>query len=169
MKSSQIRKAGFTLIEILIVIVIISIIAIFGVQMFNSNSVERQVLNKIHNLKASLNHACNQATFENTLYGLHVQKHGYAFSRYLGSTWEQLESEYLPFIEWDNQWEFGLITEGQKVVLNEDIQQVPKLVCFPSGEKTDFELRLSHSGSNSSYQLKTSSLWDIEGRWLNEK
>ena len=140
-----------------------------GVQMFNSNSVERQVLNKIHNLKASLNYACNQATFENTLYGLNVQKHGYAFSRYINSKWEQQESEYLPVIEWDNQWEMSLITEGQNVVLNEDIQQVPKLVCFPSGEKTDFELHLSHSASNSKYQLKTSSLWDIEGSWLDEK
>lgn len=168
MKRSGLHQ-GFTLIEILIVIVIIVIATVAGVQMLNSNSVERQILHQVHNLKASINYACNQSTFENAIYGVHFFNTGYGFSKLEFNQWQERASESLPFVELDEDWRFKLFLDEQAVPLESNKPKKPQIICQPSGEKSQFELQIGQSATVEAYVIETVDLWTLDGRWLDEK
>ena len=65
---------------------------------------------------------------------------------------------------------FSLEIDGQFVVLDEEVDDIPQIMCDSSGEITAFELLISDATDKHHYQLATVSFWQIEGHWLdNEK
>ena len=118
------------MIEILIVIVIMAVIAAMGVQLLSSNSIERQILNQVHNFKASIKYACDQAVFQNSIYGVNFYKNGYGFSRFAQNQWVVQSNEFLPTVQLDEDWQLELMVDGQRITLEEDLSQTPKTVSY---------------------------------------
>jgi len=166
MKSKNI--SGFTLIEILVVVVIISILSVMGVQMISSGSVERNLKQHGRVLQASIEYSCDQATLQNIPYGIHIFTKGYAFSQFIDQQWVDLISEeILVSKEIIDGSLFSLEIEGHSVVLKDEIDEIPQIMCDSTGQLIAFEIHISDATNTHKYQLKTIDFWNLQGQWLN--
>ncbi len=162
---------GFTLIEILVVVVIVSILTVMGVQMISSGSVERNLQQHGKILQASIEFSCDQAILQNIPYGLIVSQTAYGFSIFTNQNWQQaIYQENVLGKTLNDGSQFSLILEGQTVVLEEEeLGEVPQIICDTTGEISPFVLTLSDATGQHHYQLKTTDFWQIQGQWLDEK
>jgi len=159
---------GFTLIEILVVVVIISILMALGVQMISSGSVERNLQQRGKILKYSIQYACDQATFQNRVYGVKFYSNAYGFSQFVNNEWVDVISEQLTINTLNDGMAFTLSIDGQRIVLPEEELKFPQVSCDATGELTPFELIISDATKKHHYQLSTSDSWQIEGQWLDK-
>lgn len=162
-------KKGFTLIEILIVVVLVSILTVMGVQMLSSGSVERNLQQHGKILQASINYSCDQATLQNIPYGVKFTKTGYQFSQFVNQQWVDMAFKNQTAKEITDGSFLSLQIDGQNIILPEESGESPQLMCDSSGQLTAFVLTISDATKKHRYQLKTSSLWKIQGQWLDVK
>lgn len=164
------NNQGFTLIEILVVVVIVSILTVLGVGMISSGSVERNLQQHGKRIKASIQYVCDQATLQNIPHGIKFSQAGYAFTHYVNQEWLDLMAQQSVIgKELTDGSLFALRIDGQELVLTEEIGDIPEIVCDSSGQLTPFELIISDATNQHFYQLKTTDFWQIEGQWLDEK
>jgi len=164
------QSDGFTLIEILVVVVIVAILTVMGVQMISSGSVERNLQQHGRILQATMNYACDQATLQNIPYGVKFNQNSYAFSLFVNQQWQDVVSDNATFNkEFTDGSVFQLEIDGQSVVLSEEFAEVPSIVCDSSGELSDFKLIITDVTQKHRYLLKRVDFWKIEGEWLDEK
>ncbi|MCF6288806.1 MAG: type II secretion system minor pseudopilin GspH, partial [Proteobacteria bacterium] len=161
--------SGFTLIEILIVVVLVSILTVMGVQMLSSGSVERNLQQHGKILQASINYACDQATLQNRVYGVNFFNTGYQFSQLVQQQWVEVSAANLSYREIVDGTLLNLKIDGQTIVLSDDVGESPQLMCAASGQVTPFELILSDATDTHHYQLQTINFWQIQGQWLDAK
>jgi type II secretion system protein H len=170
MASRNTRQRGFTLIEILIVVVIVSILTVLGVQMVSAGSVERNLQQHGKILQASLQYSCDQATLQNIPYGIKLFQTGYTFSQYVNQQWLELNSQDTLFSKNLTDGSFlSLELEGKELVLPEEVAEIPQIFCDNTGQITPFSLLISDATDKHHYQIKTLDFWNLEGRWLDEK
>ncbi|MCF6318473.1 MAG: GspH/FimT family pseudopilin [Proteobacteria bacterium] len=164
------QALGFTLIEILVVVVIVSILTVMGVQLISSGSVERNLQQQGRILQSSIEYSCDQAVLQNTPYGLMVSQAAYGFSIFTNQTWQEViyQETSLDKILLDGSL-FSLTLDGQTVVLEEELDSTPQIVCNTSGEISPFSLTLSDATEQHHYQLTTPDFLQIKGQWLDEK
>jgi general secretion pathway protein H len=160
---------GFTLIEILVVVVIVSILTVMGVQMVNSGSVERNLQQHGRTLQATMEYACDQATLQNIPYGLKVYENSYSFVEYVNAQWLDVISANLSIQELTDGSLLTLKIDDSNVVLKEEEIELPQIVCQATGELTPFEVVISDATKLHHYQVKTQNFWQLEGQWLDEK
>jgi len=164
------NSQGFTLIEILVVVVIVSILTALGVGMISSGSVERNLQQHGKLLKASIEYACDQATLQNISHGIKFSQTGYGFAQYVNQEWiDLILQQTIIGRELTDGSVLTLKLDGQDVVLKEEINEIPQMVCDSSGQMTPFELIISDATNQHFYQLKTTDFWEIQGQWLDEK
>lgn len=166
--NSQNHK-GFTLIEILVVVVIVSILTVLGVQMVNSGSVERNLQQHGRILQARIEYACDQATLQNIPYGIKLYKNSYSFVEYANGQWLDVSSENLLTQDLSDGSLMTLKIDDSSVVLKDDEIELPQIVCQATGELTPFEVLISDATETHHYQIKTIDFWKLEGQWLDEK
>jgi len=160
---------GFTLIEILIVVVILSILTVMGVQMVSSGSVERNLRHHARVVQSTIEYACDQATLQNIPYGVRFFNKAYVFFQYNNQQWQAVISDDINFSrELTDGSIFSLEIDGQFVVLHDDEIEIPHIMCDTSGQMTAFELIVSDATERHRYQLKTTDFWQLEGQWLDE-
>lgn len=160
---------GFTLIEILVVVVIVSILTVLGVQMISSGSVERNLQQHGRKLQASIEYSCDQATLQNIPYGVKFYKNGYIFVQYVNQQWLDLMGQDVSFAtELTDGSQLILSIDGQSLVLPVEVDEIPQVLCDSSGQLTPFVLLISDATQQHHYQLKTKDFWQLEGRWLDE-
>ncbi len=159
---------GFTLIEILVVVVIVSIVSVMGVQMISSGSVERNLQQHGRILQASIEYSCDQAILQNRSYGLRFYQTGYQFSQYTNQQWIEVTSEIISNNQFADGSLLSLEIDGYSVVLPEEVDEVPQLMCDSSGQLTPFIVRISDATKQHHYQLKSIDFWRMQGQWLDE-
>ncbi|MFK8010848.1 MAG: type II secretion system minor pseudopilin GspH [Marinicellaceae bacterium] len=164
------QLSGFTLIEILVVVVIVSILSVLGVQMIASGSVERTLQQQGRMLQASIEYSCDQATLQNIPYGIKFYQSGYVFSQFVNQEWLDVqENEVLFPKEISEGLLLALRIDGASVILPEEEAEIPQILCDSSGKISPFELVISDVTEKHLYLLETIDLWQIDGRWLDEK
>lgn len=160
---------GFTLIEILVVVVIVSLLTVLGVQMISSGSIERHLQQHGKRLQSSLEFACDQATLQNIPYGVAFSQTGYQFFIYVNQNWQVLNFDNTNLShEFTDGSQISLSIDDQPLVLKEDYADKPQLLCDNTGQLSPFELLISDTSKQHQFQLKTSDYWTIESRWLDE-
>ncbi|MCB1604433.1 MAG: prepilin-type N-terminal cleavage/methylation domain-containing protein [Gammaproteobacteria bacterium] len=162
------RSHGFTLIEILIVVVIISILTVLGVQMTNSGSVERNLQQQGQILQSSIEYACDQAVLQNIPYGVKFSLYGYTFSRFYQQQWLDVETEYLFPHLFNQGFLLNLEIDGQNLVLDEDFSEFPQLLCDANGQLSEFVAKITDATELHGYQVKSDGLWQMQGGWIDE-
>jgi general secretion pathway protein H len=162
--ASSIRSgAGFTLIEILVVVLIIGIMVAGTVLSLRVSGDDRELDNERDRLLALSDYLRDQAALQNREYGIRCYIGGYEFLVYEPRTtqWEsltgdpQLRPRRLPA-----GIEVQLEVEGRQVVLPPEKtpgvgkdERVPQIMLFSSGEMSQFEWTLRRSGGGPGVQF----------------
>lgn len=162
------RQAGFTLLEILVVLIIVGLLASLAVFSFGGSSQQRELKNEVRDLYLLMQTASEQAVLNNRELGLQVIEEGYQFVAYEDESGDWAASGerlFRPgsFPEWLVVTKF-IESDAPRLVSAED-ELRPDVVFFSSGETTPFEIEFT-VGKNSDYLhiLASDGVSDLEWR-----
>ena len=150
---SDSRSDGFTLIEILVVVVILAVLAGALTLAAGGISGARQLAREAARTQALIGYACEQAELVDRQIGISLNDRGYRFSRLDRSNWLPIRADELRPRQWLAGTAVGLTRDGHRVLVDAQFPEKPQLVCFASGELTPFRLELALSDLDQSYRL----------------
>lgn len=134
--------AGFTLIEVLVVVTIAAILATLVVLRLGNWSAPTDPASQLQRLAGLIEHHCEQALFQSQPRGVLFSVDGYGFWQATSAGWVPLPGEGLSRPRaWLGEPQVELAVEGQRVGLEAN-PTAPQLVCQPLGELTAFTLNL---------------------------
>lgn len=148
------RASGFTLIEILVVLVVVSMLVALATFTLGGNSKRRDLDNEAEQFFLLMQTLSEQAVLNNTEFGLVMEEDQYRFLVYDPQTgnWRpsgerMFRSRALP--QWLVVTRY-IANDTPRLARDSDSnddQQVPDVVLFSSGETTPFELEFSLASS----------------------
>lgn len=151
---SRSRHAGFTLIEILVVLVVVGLLASLAVFTMGGSSQQRELENEVRELFLLMQTASEQAVVTNRELGLRLEEGRYQFVAFQdrNGDWEAtgerlFRARSLP--DWLTVTKF--IESDAPRLASADDQLLPDVVFFSSGETTPFEMEFT-IGSGSDYK-----------------
>lgn len=153
-RSPASRGGGFTLIEILVVVVVVGLLATIAVVNMGNGSQLRELENHAQSLYLNLRAASDQAVLDNEEIGLVLGDGGYYMALYDEDkgTWQAgtgplLERHQLP--DWVD---LVLVQQGngeqRQLPASQNNKIHPDLVLFSSGETTPFEIQVKMKKSD---------------------
>jgi len=180
------RSHGFTLVEILVVVVIIGVISAGAVLAVSVVGQDRELEKETERLVGLLNYAKEQAELQTRELGVECTEHSYNFLAFdpRRGLWDDIpEDDALRNRELPDGLELGLVVEGRPVTLNkpkqknktkdknkkdkddkEGLKQAqtrrPDLMIYSNGDLTPFELSLLRQGTD----RKATLMADEQGR-----
>ncbi|MFV0543785.1 MAG: Tfp pilus assembly protein FimT/FimU [Marinicella pacifica] len=158
------KLSGFTLIEVLLVVIIIGIMTTVGVGLVNSQSGERTLQNKAQQWQQLLTYLCQQSVLNNRSYGIEFAQQTAGVFVYEDFRWRELPrwSEVLAVDTLS--WEVSL--DGHTQPLETELSALPHLVCYSDGRINPFRLKLWLTQlPASAYELTSQSPFKISGHW----
>ncbi|WP_223789817.1 prepilin-type N-terminal cleavage/methylation domain-containing protein [Marinicella meishanensis] len=155
------RSAGFTLLEILLVVLIIGILASAGANLLASQSIERQIMGQAQTFEAELKYLCERAVLENQAFGVEWQAEGYQLLRHQHPEWIPVTAEPPA---WPTGVTAEILTAGRVQALAPDFEDLPHIVCQTDGSFNAFELRLA-ANPDQHYAIRSQSPWELAGGW----
>jgi general secretion pathway protein H len=138
-------SAGFTLLEIMVVIALIGIITSFAVISIRGNTVAEQLETEARRLAALIELNRQEAIMLSRQRGVRFNQHGYTFVQFddhgdAETPWRVVEQGAAPLSRnVATAIEINLVVEGRPLVLEAD-SQVPQILLLSSGEVTDFSV-----------------------------
>ena len=156
------RTRGFTLIEILVVVVIIAIVTVGAILSFSVLGQDSQLDTERDRLVDLLNYARDQASLQTRELGLYCTLDGYRFLEFdpLTNLWEDVtEDDALRARQLPDGLHINLAVESHDVVLKTgaDAQKAresdaqnykPHVMIFSNGDLTSFVLTLERDGTD---------------------
>jgi general secretion pathway protein H len=138
----QRASCGFTLIEILVVVVILAVLAATVSLAISGAGGERQLLHEAERAQALITYACERAELTGRAIGLSFDDEGYRFSQFEHDMWKPYRVDELRAREWPVNVSALITRDGRKVDVGKDFPTTPQLLCYASGELTPFRADL---------------------------
>lgn len=154
---------GFTLLEILLVVIIVGIMAATGVNLINSQSIERVIMSQAKAFEQNLTFLCEKSVFENQAIGIELSQFKYQAYRYQRQVWQLIESDDIP--ELNTEIEVNLLIDGVAQKLTVEGDGSPQIVCQADGAVNAFELRFAARGDENYYAINASTPWALTAQW----
>lgn len=148
------EAAGFTLIEILVVVVILGVLAAAVTLAVGVGGGERQLARQAEQLQALVGYACEQAELTGRDIGISMNTEGYRFSRLERDDWRAFSEGELRPRAWLTNSGATLSRESHGVEIVAQFPDKPQLLCFSSGELTPFRLDLNLPEAAQLYRLE---------------
>jgi general secretion pathway protein H len=165
---SKLNIQGFTLIEVLLVVVIIAIMSVVSVNVINSQSYERQVMSHAAEIEAELKYLCDKAVLENRAYGIEWTKESHNVLKYQLGDWVVQQSP-MNQREQKPQFQIQVLLNGLTQNLPQEAEELPHVICQSDGTMNPFELRwLSLEPNGAYYSLKAETPWQVKGAWVEK-
>ena len=144
------RVRGFTLVELLVVLVVIATLSGFALLALRGRDVESVVEEEARRLLALFTLAREESLFRYRTIGVRFFRGSYDFAEFLpgDERWVPSLDAMLAGRRLPEGVTVRLYLEGRPVILDmeEDEEVLPQVVLFPDGTGTDFELALEASG-----------------------
>jgi len=137
------KRSGFTLIEILVVVVILGVVIGAVTLALGAVGGERQLARQAEQVRALFAYACEQAELTGRDLGISVDAQGFRFSVANRDEWLAAKANELRARKWLVGTLAKLSRDGQAIAVTGEAPQKPQLVCFSSGELTPFRLELA--------------------------
>ena len=142
---------GFTLVEMLVVVVIIGVMVVGAVLALGVAGRDRSLENETRRFNALLGYARDQAELQTREYGLRFTRNGYFFIAYDArrGQWLEVSDEILRPRTLPAGLEFELELEGRRIVLDREtgaIALTPHVGIASSGDFTSFRLTFRRDG-----------------------
>jgi general secretion pathway protein H len=150
------RARGFTLIEILVVVVIIGIVSAGVLLSVSLTGRDRELEKESDRLLALFNYAREQAELQTREYGILFQDDGYEFLAYdvRRGAWRSLfEDDALHARRLPDGLDVKLTVEARPVVLTrpkDATDKTPQVMIFSNGDLTSFAATLERDGGRRS-------------------
>ncbi len=133
---------GFTLIEILVVLVIVAVLSIAATLALSGNA-ERRLADEAERFRALLAQSCQMAELGGREFGVVIDAEGYRFQRLDGTQWQGFRDGELRPRRWPEALRLDLTREGRPLLLATGERAMPQVVCFSTGELTPFVLTMA--------------------------
>lgn len=175
-RKTQQRQNGFTLLELLVVIVIVSILFTYTTLAIRSNSPEDLIKEEAFRLEHLIRLAMEETILRGEEYGLEVYVDGYRFLRLYDNQWQPLSTDkILHEREFANEIELEMHIEESKIFIDSvldplsdkeaDLDEIPEdekkakvkpqIYLLSSGEiDPEFDIRFYMLGVETSYIVK---------------
>lgn len=155
------RNAGFTLIEVLVVLLIISIMSGIVIANMPSFTDSGEFDREARRLGVILDMAREEAMVRTNEFGFKPEENSYRFYVYddLARQWQPVDDRPFDVHELPEDMELSLKVEGDDFELSE--AKAPPVLILSSGEITPFELTI-RSGRGSSRTLESDGYADLE-------
>jgi general secretion pathway protein H len=159
LRRAQRAAAGFTLLEVMVVVVIIGVVAAGFVLSVSLTGRDRDLEKESDRLFALFNYAREQAELQTREYGVMFQDDGYEFLTYDNrrGTWRSVfEDDALGARHLPDGLDFKLIVDGRPVVLTrpkDSKDKTPQVMIFSNGDLTAFGATLERDGGLRSVTL----------------
>lgn len=174
-------ERGFTLIEILVVVIIIATISSIALLSLNLIGDDRELNTERKRLATLLEVAQDEATMQGRDFGLELLRTGYRFVEFdpLASQWSEVIGDDLYRLrKLPEDMELELYIEDQRILLETDPKvfkkrddntmqmgiddYTPHLLLFSSGEITAYEIRFRRFGNDQELIMRGDILGEIE-------
>ncbi|HLT12827.1 MAG TPA: type II secretion system minor pseudopilin GspH [Marinobacter sp.] len=162
------NHSGFTLIEILVVLIIVGLLASLAVFSMGGSSQQRELENSVRELYLLMQTASEQAVLDNLELGLLLEDDGYRFVAFQDESGEWKPSGERMFSkrtlpEWLTLTEY-VESDAPRLATAEDKLR-PNIVFFSSGESTPFEIEFTQgNNTDSMHVLASDGVSELEWR-----
>jgi general secretion pathway protein H len=166
MRATRARLAGFTLIELMVVVFIIGLIASAAVITFGGDRRDTELDKEAERINALLEYAREQAELQTRDYGIRINDHAYSFVVFdvLQNQWRSNdEDDALREREIPKGLVPSVVLEGRPIVLNvkkDDTKKAidefkPQIMIFANGDLSSFEISLQREGGGEKARIYT--------------
>lgn len=143
MGGTESRARGFTLIEMLVVVVVVGVLAGMVVVGFVGADKEQELKTEARRIALLIELARDEALQRNEEWGVYVEPERYGFAIYddVRGRWTEHEGGRFRERQIDNM---TLQIKADKLVIPGQVagQSIPQIIIFSSGEQTPFEIVL---------------------------
>ena len=160
--AARARSAGFTLIEIMVVVFIIGLITAAAVITFGGEQRDTELDREAERLDALFDYVREQAELQTRDYGFRVNNVGYSFVVFdvLQNQWRTAdEDDALRQREFPEGLEPQVVVDGRRIVLDQkkrDLEEFkPQIMIFANGDLTSFEISLRREGAGAGARIYT--------------
>lgn len=183
----RIRQTGFSLLEIMVVVVIVGIVISVASLSLGILRNDRELKTEADRFMALAEVAQDEATMQSREFGIELMTTGYRFVEYdaLAEQWADVPGDdTLRLRALPEDVEFELYLEDKRIVLNNDPAEFenpktrmtgfatqkysPHLMIFSSGDATPFELRILRTYGDQNVLLRGDALGAVEIVTLKE-
>jgi general secretion pathway protein H len=159
-RATAARSRGFTLIEIMVVVVIIGVITAVFIVTFTSGWHDEQIEREAQRLEALFDYVREQAELQTRDYGFRVNDREYSFVVYdvIANQWRPVEEDdSLRVRQFPEGIEPSIVVDGRKIVLDANKKEIedfaPTILVFANGDLSSFEVLLAREGGGEQARL----------------
>ncbi|MEJ2455018.1 MAG: type II secretion system minor pseudopilin GspH [Candidatus Thiodiazotropha sp.] len=151
--SPKAATAGFTLIEVMVVVVIIGILINFAVLSLRSHSPGDQLNEEAQRLRSLLQIASEEALLRSSFIGVDITETGYGFLRLEEETWQPVDDTLFRNRELPDEVQISINMAQPPGDDDDEEKRTPEIILLNSGEITPFDLKISSIHSDDYFRL----------------